>query len=61
MNRLSPTTDADELSAVFDDHSETIYLGLWKELVVGNLRLVRRDDDTIAVEELTEFWARSPA
>ena len=61
MNRLSPTVDADELSAVFDDHSETIYLGPWKELVVGNLRLVRRDDDTIAVEELTEFWARSPA
>jgi hypothetical protein len=51
MNRLSPTTDADELSAVFDDHREAIYLGPWKELIVGNLRLVRRDDDTIEVEE----------
>ena len=58
MNRQSPTTDADELSAVFDDHSETIYLGPWKELVLGNLRLARRDDDTIEVEELVESWAR---
>ena len=58
MNRQSPTTDADELSAVFDDHSETIYLGSWKELVLGNLRLTRRDDDTIDVEELVESWAR---
>ena len=61
MNRLSPTVDADELSAVFEDHSETIYLGPWKELVVGNLRLVRREDDTIVVEDLTEFWSGSPA
>jgi len=58
MNRLTPTVDADELSAVFDDHSETIYLGPWKELVLGNLRLTRRDDDTIEVEELVESWAR---
>ena len=58
MNRQSPTTDADELSAVFDDHIETIYLGPWKELVLGNLRLTRRDDDTIDVEELVESWAR---
>jgi hypothetical protein len=52
MNRLSPTTDADELSAVFDDHREAIYLGPWKELIVGHIRLVRRDDDVIEVEEL---------
>jgi hypothetical protein len=61
MTRLSPTIDADELSALFDDHSETLHLGPWKELVIGNLRLTRRDDDTIHVEELTDFWSRSPA
>jgi hypothetical protein len=61
MTRLSPTIDADELSALFDDHSETLYLGPWKELVIGNLRLTRQDDDTIHVEELTDFWSRSPA
>ena len=52
MIPLSPTTDADELSAVFDDHTEAIYLGPWKELTLGNLRLVRRNDDSIVVEEL---------
>ena len=48
----SRTLDADELSAVFDDHRESIYLGPWKVLLIGNLRLVRRDDDVIEVEEL---------
>jgi hypothetical protein len=53
MYDLSQTlADADELSAVFDDHRETIYLGPWKELILGNLRLIRRDDDSIQVEEL---------
>jgi hypothetical protein len=46
----------DELTAVFDDHREAIYLGQWKELTVGNLRLVRRDDDVIEIEELAEDW-----
>ena len=46
--------DVDELSAVFDDHRESIYLGPWKELVVGGIRLVRRDDDVIEVEPLEE-------
>jgi hypothetical protein len=57
MNSLSRAVDADELSAVFDDHRESIYLGPWKELVIGNLRLVRGEDDVIAVEELVEEWA----
>jgi hypothetical protein len=48
--------DTDELSAVFEDHRECIYLGPWTELVIGNLRLVRRDDGTIDVEELAEDW-----
>jgi hypothetical protein len=47
-------SDADELSALFDDHRETIYLGPWKELTVGNLRLIRRDDNAIEVVELAE-------
>ena len=44
--------DADELTAVFDDHRECIYLGQWTELVIGNVRLVRREDGVIEVEEL---------
>jgi hypothetical protein len=48
----SRAPDADELSAVFDDHQESVYLGPWKELLIGNLRLVRREDDVIEVEEL---------
>ena len=56
MYTLSRTLDADELSAVFDDHRESIYLGSWKELIIGNLRLVRRDDDGIEVENLTNDW-----
>jgi hypothetical protein len=58
MNTLSRPVDTDELSAVFDDHRESIYLGPWKELVIGNLRLVRRDDDVIEVEEHATDWAR---
>jgi hypothetical protein len=46
--------DADELSAVFEDHRERIYLGPWTELIVGNLRLVRRDGGVIEIEELVE-------
>ena len=47
--------DADELSAVFaDDHRERIYLGPWKELTIGNLRLVRREEDTIEVQSVDE-------
>jgi hypothetical protein len=44
--------DADELSAIFDDHSETIYLGEWKELRIGPLKLVRHDDGAIVVREV---------
>ena len=43
--------DTDELTAVFDDHTETIYLGTWTELTLGNLRLTRREDGTVEVEE----------
>ena len=50
----SRIVDSDELSAVFDDHRDRIYLGPWTELIVGNLRLVRRDDGAIEVEELVE-------
>ena len=52
----SRTIDTDELVAVFDDHQEGIYLGDWTELRIGNLRLVRRDDGAIEVEELEEDW-----
>jgi hypothetical protein len=47
-------TDADELSAVFEDHAEHIYLGPWTELTIGNLKLVRQDDGTITIEPLPE-------
>lgn len=57
MYSLSRAVDADELSAVFDDHREAIYLGPWKELVIGHLRLVRGEDDVITVEEVTEDCA----
>jgi hypothetical protein len=50
----SRLVDADELSAVFDDHRERIYLGPWTELHLGNLRLVRKDDGQIEVEELPD-------
>ena len=46
--------DTDELTAVFDDHTETIYLGTWAELVLGNLRLTKREDGSVGVEELDE-------
>jgi hypothetical protein len=50
----SRIVDADELVAVFYDHRECIYLGAWKELKVGGLRLVRREDGSVEVEELEE-------
>jgi hypothetical protein len=50
----SRIVDTDELTAVFDDHSETIYLGPWTELTVGNLRLTKREDGTVEVKELDE-------
>jgi hypothetical protein len=52
----SPTRilDADELSAEFEDHAENIYLGPWKELVIGNVRLVRRDEGQIDIEKIEE-------
>jgi hypothetical protein len=43
--------DTDELTAVFDDHIEAIYLGPWTELTLGNLRLTRREDGSVEVEE----------
>jgi hypothetical protein len=46
--------DTDELTAVFDDHSETIYLGTWTELTLGNVRLTKREDGTVLVEELDD-------
>jgi hypothetical protein len=48
----SRIVDVDELSVVFEDHSECIYLGEWTELVIGNVRLVRNEDGAIEVEEL---------
>jgi len=50
----SRTVDSDELSIDFDDHQESLYLGPWKELTIGNLRLVRREDDTIEVQPVDE-------
>jgi hypothetical protein len=46
--------DTDALSIAFDDHVESLYLGPWKELTVGNLRLIRREDDTIEVQRTDE-------
>jgi len=39
---------------VYEDHKEIVYLGKWKELVIGCVRLVRRDDGMIEVQELDE-------
>jgi hypothetical protein len=50
----SQIVDNHEMSAVFEDHLEHIYLGAWKELIIGQLRLVRREDGTIEVEQLEE-------
>ena len=44
--------DAEELSAEFEDHTENIYLGPWKELLIGNLRLTRQEDGEIEIEKL---------
>jgi hypothetical protein len=49
--------DSDVLLADFEDHSESIYLGPWTELTVGNLRLVRRDDGMIEAQEIVEECA----
>jgi hypothetical protein len=54
----SRVADADELTAVFEDHRECIYLGTWTELVIGNVRLLRREDGIIAVEESEEIALR---
>lgn len=54
----SRIVDADELTAVFEDHRERIYLGAWTELVIGNVRLVRREDGVIEVEESEEIALR---
>ena len=48
--------DTDELTAIFDDHRECIYLGQWTELILGNLRLTRREDGTVEVEEVKDEW-----
>jgi hypothetical protein len=54
----SRIVDADELTAVFADHRECIYLGPWTELVIGNVRLVRREDGVIEVAESEEVALR---
>jgi hypothetical protein len=46
--------DTDELLSVYEDHKEVVYLGQWKELRIGCVRLVRRDDGMIEVRELEE-------
>ncbi len=46
--------DADELSAEFENHTENIYLGPWKELIIGNLRLIRREEGQIEIEKIEE-------
>ena len=53
-NRISRILDTDELLSVYEDHKEIVYLGKWKELVIGCVRLVRRDDGMIEVQELDE-------
>jgi hypothetical protein len=51
--------DADQLSAEFEDHTENIYLGPWKELLIGNLRLIRQEDGQIQIEKLEPHCALS--
>ena len=53
-NRISRILDTDELLSVYEDHKEIVYLGQWKELVIGCVRLVRRDDGMIEVKEIDE-------
>ena len=53
-NRISRILDTDELLSVYEDHKEIVYLGKWTELVIGCVRLVRRDDGMIEVQELDE-------
>ena len=53
-NRISRILDTDELLSVYDDHKEIVYLGQWKELRIGCVRLVRRDDGMIEVAEIDE-------
>ena len=48
-NRISRILDTDELLSVYDDHKEIVYLGQWKELRIGCVRLVRRDCITVSV------------
>jgi hypothetical protein len=53
-NRISRILDTDELLSVYEDHKEIVYLGKWKELLIGCVKLVRRDDGMIEVQELDE-------
>ena len=53
-NRISRILDTDELLSVYEDHKEIVYLGQWKELVIGCVRLVRREDGMIEVREIDE-------
>ena len=53
-NRISRILDTDELLSVYEDHKEIVYLGKWTELVIGCVKLVRRDDGMIEVQELDE-------
>ncbi len=46
--------DSDLVQAVFDDHRETIEVGSWTELVIGNVRLLREPDGRIVVERIEE-------
>jgi len=53
-NRISRILDTDELLSVYEDHKEVVYLGQWKELLIGCVKLVRREDGMIEVQELEE-------
>jgi hypothetical protein len=52
VNVSRRVADAEELSVVFDDHAEHLYLGEWTEMTVGNLRLVRRADGVVEAMEV---------
>jgi hypothetical protein len=48
--------DGQELTAVFDDHVEHVYLGEWNVLVIGQVKLVRHDDGTIEAEQVEDCF-----
>lgn len=56
MIKLTAVFDADVLSADFPDgHTESVVLGDWAELTIGNVRLVRAPDGRVVAVEVEEI------